>query len=100
MTTEWKDLTTLQDVAKAQADGWEIEVFDESAGVWCQWASRAWYSNRSYRGRPKQQKTRTVTSECWRAVDGQLSWVNPMTTKLMGNWQRFPAGDFVGEVDE
>lgn len=54
MTTEWTDLTTLQDVAAAQARGDEIE-WERFDRVWAQWNGMVWASDVQYRSRPKQK---------------------------------------------
>lgn len=98
MTTEWKDLTTPQEVAEAQADGWEIEHALAGVGAWEPWSGSGWAVGLIYRGRPKQPKTRTVTSVCWRQKeDGRLWWGSYPD---YDGWQRFPAGDITGEVEE
>jgi hypothetical protein len=101
MTAEWTELNTLQDVAKAQADGWEIE-YASVENEWLAWGGGAWMNGILYRGRPKQPKTRTVTSECWRHMrDGEVRWRDPESDwNFVSDWKRFPAGDFVGEVEE
>jgi len=103
-TQDWKNLTTLQAVAKAQADGWEIEIQADPGNdkfyPWKRWNEVGWHSRALYRGRPKQPKTRTVTSECWRHKDsGDLTW-RDAGRDLLYDWQRFPAGDITGEVTE
>jgi hypothetical protein len=50
---------------------------------------------------PAQPKTKTVTSECWRNPrTGELTWANNGEIEDDPIWQRFPAGDFVGEVND
>jgi hypothetical protein len=96
MNTEWQDLPNLQAVAKAQAEGWEIQTKPNHMSHWYLWDGKYWQSNYKYQGRPKQPKTRTVTSECWRNKQhGGLSWGNGYVSEL---WQRFPCGDLTGEV--
>ena len=58
MTTEWKDLPTLQDIAEAQAQGWEIQTYQCG---WEPWPETGWGKSSSYRGRPRQPKTKTIT---------------------------------------
>ena len=65
MTTEWKDMPTLQDVAKAQADGWEIEIqTNPDNDKYCpfrNWNGRHWHTEYLFRGRPRQPKMKTIT---------------------------------------
>jgi len=53
--TEWKDLPTLQDVAKAQADNWEIQ-YSLKGREYFAWSESAWDSSTFFRGRPRQPK--------------------------------------------
>lgn len=47
-----------------------------------------------------KEHSATVTSECWRNKwQGELCWYSPGNT-TSSDWQRFPAGDFTGEVEE
>lgn len=97
---EWKDLPDLQWVATAQAEGWEIEVCVDRT-LWLHWDGEFWLDRNQYRGRPKQPKKTTVTSECWRwKTGGDLSWNTPNAERPSEGWQRFPAGDITGEVEE
>jgi hypothetical protein len=100
--SEWTELKDLQAVAKAQADGWEIEL--RHAYGWHIWEGETWKAGWKFRGRPAQLKTRTVTSECWRCKsDGQLIWRSADKASCFNwdaHWQRFPAGDITGEVEE
>jgi hypothetical protein len=82
MNREWIELTDIQSVAMAQANGWRIEVLSGKDN-WSPWSGTFWVAGTHYRGRPKQP----VTSECWRH-------------KQHGGWQRFPEGDITGEVEE
>lgn len=61
MTTEnWIDLPTMQDVAKAQSEWWEIE-YTYPGSAWNQWLGTGWSRSSNYRGRPRQPKTKTIT---------------------------------------
>lgn len=101
MSEEWQDLPTMADVARAEKDGWEIERVSIAGGnspiVWIVWDGTSWLKHWIYRGRPKQPKTVTVTSYCWRNEGGALVW-NGSPSPSYG-WKRFPAGDIPGEVD-
>lgn len=56
---EWLDLATMEDVVRAKVEGWEIEV--DIGPCWEGWTGKAWLEYMSYRGRPKQPKTKTIT---------------------------------------
>ena len=100
MTTEWKDLTTLQEVAQAQADGWEIEICSDDVDEWVPWIGKAWCEWKQYRGLPKQPRMKKVVSECWREeATGNLIWMKPTAPIGHSAWQRFPAGDIEGEAE-
>ena len=96
MSNDWVELRDMKQVAEAQWDGWEIETL--YMGDWLEWRGREWALGNKYRGRPKQPKTKTVKSECWRCSDGRLFWTNEKIKD--GLWKRFPAGDMMGEVAE
>lgn len=108
MTTEWRDLLTLQDVAAAIEAGDEIQVGNTRLGVpcnWYKWDGEGWSIGLDYRARPRQPKKLLVKSSCWRNNDdGSLVWANESIVVLsVPNWrrfQRFPAGDIEGEVEE
>lgn len=94
--TEWTELPDLPSVAKAVTDGWEIEFLQH--GVWTRWTGNNWSKDGPFRGRPKQPRMKKVVSECWRhQLNGNLSWGTGFNC---GNWQRFSAGDFTGEVED
>ena len=72
MNNEWIGLPDLQAVAKAQADGWEIEDF--SSSDWSEWNHKWWQEGRKYRARPAQPKMKKVKMLCW--FDGAfLHWI-------------------------
>jgi hypothetical protein len=96
MNNEWINLTTGKEVFDRQAEGWEIEV--KWGTSWHTWDGNGWVMHAQYRGRPKQPKPKIVTSECWRHKNnGGLTWGRHVDTT---SWQRFPAGDITGEVEE
>jgi len=98
MNEEWIDLTDLYSVAMAQTNGWDIEALDCDY-EWFPWIGVHWAMRTAYRGRPKQPKKITVTSECWRQqYSGELQWRVP-EAKFDKDWKRFPAGDITGEVE-
>ncbi len=97
--TDWIELKDLQAVAEAQRNGWEID-YCYANSAWCLWHGTGWGSDMLFRGRPKQPKKVTMISECWRHIGtGDLIWKTP-TAILPKHWQRFPAGDIVGEVED
>ena len=97
--SEWIELKDLQVVAKAQADGWEIELYN-GLDQWVSWNGSVWSASCCFRGRPPQPQTKKVKSICWRGkVEGGLYWTNPERTSVP-SYQRFPAGDIEGEVIE
>ena len=99
MNKEWIKLNDIQSVAMAQANGWEIEALASDCG-WYPWIGASWAMNTGYRGRPRQPKKATVTSECWRdKISGTLHW-QKYGHSVKPDWQRFPAGDITGEVEE
>lgn len=98
MSDEWTELTDIQSVAMAQANGWEIEALACDC-EWYPWTEISWTMGASYRGRPKKPKKITVTSECWRHPEGELRWGMP-NDSFGYPWKRFPAGDTTGEVGE
>ena len=97
--TEWTELKTLQDVAKAQADGWEIEARAFGNIQWQSWGGRAWKYDLIYRGRPKQPKMEEVKMLCWK-VNGRLDWLEEGTHVAHPSWVRVPAEDKTIEVPE
>lgn len=69
MTTEWKELKTLQDVAAAQAAGEEIEWRDLGAD-WRSWNGATWYVKAEFRSRPKKRTKTIVLREALLASSG------------------------------
>ncbi len=100
MSSEWRDLPTMQDVARAQIEKWEIEEF--YMGDWILWMQRGWTFGTRYRGRPAQPKKTIVISECWRHPEhGGLFWrSHGNTTCKPEAYVRFPAGDITGYVEQ
>ncbi len=97
MTTEWKDLPTFQDVAEAQAQGWEIEVQMLPSDKFNEWQESVWRSNFMFRGRPRQPKMKKVKSLCWRYSDGDFAW-RIEGINLAKPWIRVPSEDKEIEV--
>lgn len=102
MTTEWRDLPTMADVAAAQAAGDEIQAnHTDRDTYWIEWVGVRWFAETRYRARPRQPKMKKVKSLCWRDESGDLTWTDEgigFTTE--SGWQRFPAGDIEGEVED
>jgi len=101
MTTEWTDLPTLQDVAKAQANDWEIQLYDKHDDEWIHWAGAGWFIGNKYRARPRQPKMKKVKMLAyWRS--GQLVWFQDDTEYPEGSqfWIRIPAQDIEIEIPE
>ena len=60
MTTEWKDLPTMKDVANVP-EGWEIQFADRINEIWRTWDGKTWSNVWRFRARPRQPKTKTIT---------------------------------------
>ena len=95
----WITLDTLEKVSNSHIEGWEIQ-YRTVGGEFGWWMGDAWRKDWIFRGRPKQPRTVTVTSECWREITGVLTWRNPNNPDLGKFWKRFPAGDITGEIEE
>jgi hypothetical protein len=99
MTTEtvWKDLPTLQDVAKAHADGWEIECYGTS-GSWCSWNKVSWHTDLQYRGRPRQPVMKEVKMLCFVCTASRsLAWCDE-AEMVPTYWVRQPHLDMIAKV--
>jgi hypothetical protein len=96
MTTEWKYLQTFQDVACAQADGWEIECAPTDCD-WRPWAVKVWQNNWGFRARPRQPVMKKVKMLCYfDTVIYQLVWSS--AEAISGDWIRVPSEDKTVEV--
>ena len=69
MTTEWKTLPTMGDVAKANYDGWEIE-WSTFGTSWQAWSGEVWSKLTTYRGRPRQPKVKKAKTLCFFSAAG------------------------------
>ena len=100
MTTEWTDLPTLQDVAKAQADGWEIEVMTWKD--WCSWVAGSWDKNWKFRARPPKPKAKMTKFLGWMSEGGLLVEIDEAmcTSSRVEHYRRVPSRDFEAEVLE
>lgn len=85
----------MTDVAAAKEANNEIEC--HNGRKWVLWPGRFWNAGVKYRGRPRQPKKRVVKMLCW--FDGEDLFWKPDGHPVM-HWQRFPAGDIEGEVEE
>ena len=96
MNEEWKDLLTMQDVACAQADGWEIERLVPRGYGWQQWDGLGWHAEWQFRARPRQPAMKKVKFECF-SVHGQLVWRDE-SLSVLDHWIRVPSEDKEIEV--
>lgn len=97
MTTETEhiDLPTLQDVAKAQADGLEIEVDTWPSHE--EWEGSVWMNYMGYRDRPRQPVMKEVKILCYfDQVIQQLVWSS--ADAISGDWIRQPHLDMIAKV--
>jgi len=99
----WIELKDLQAVAKAQADGWEIEVDNchgHGHGFW-QRAGCVWYEASKYRGRPKPVENKKIKFLAWRSEVGTLIHIDEATIRAWNTekWKRIPNLDLEGEVE-
>jgi len=95
---EWRDLPSLLCVAKAQADGWEIEWADKSYPIHHPWNGNRWDTSLSFRGRPRQPKMKKVKMLCWINSKAELVWRDerwPMDSSI-----RVPSEDKEIEVPD
>lgn len=102
MTTEWKELKTLQEVAAAQAAGEEIQVnYYDSVG-WHVWDGFCWKDQWKYRSRPKPRTKKIVLREALRATENfyWTAWYSEGTDFERGfvRWLDTPAREI--EVPE
>lgn len=96
---EWTDLPTLQDVAKAQADGLEIEHYNPFGDCWDVWPQRGWSIKGKYRARPRQPKMKKVKMLCW-FTGVELSWTKEGWRMTGKSWIRIPTQDIEIEIPE
>lgn len=100
--TEWQDLPDLQAVAKAKADGWEIDRYrinEDGVSGWRQWNGIGWSATQSYRGRPRQPATKMIKMLCW-FINGHLNWLQEGNHAAGPDWKRVPSEDKEIEVEE
>ena len=99
MTTEnWIGLPTMQNVAKAQTDGWEVAYRHKQSDEWDEWNGCWWDDDYVFRGRPLQQKMKEVKMLCWFA-NGVLFW-HSADEPPREHWIRQLHLDMVAQVPE
>ena len=102
MTTEWQDLPNMEDVARAQADGWEIEIqTDAGNDKYCPfraWDGRHWNTGYLFRGRPRQPAMKKVKMLCWYKKGYLLSWADEGIDRKGDGHIRVPSEDKEFEV--
>jgi hypothetical protein len=95
---EWRELPSLLCVAKAQADGWEIESDTGDSDGWCAWNGLSWSQYWKFRGRPRQPAMKKVKLEAWLS-EYELRWLNVEAgNKPAPLWIRVPSEDKTVEV--
>ena len=65
MTTEWRDLPTMADVAAAQTAGDEIHFLGVGCTEWVAWDGAVWRDDWLFRARPPQPKMKKVKMLCF-----------------------------------
>jgi hypothetical protein len=81
---EWIKLNGIEDVARAEVEGWDIEQLWGTA--WVYWAGDGWHRNTKYRGRPKQPQETVIP--CYFTGNG-LTW----SLVAQPEWVRVPELD-------
>jgi hypothetical protein len=95
MSNEWIDLRTIEDVARAKVEGWDIEARTFYDG-WVVWLGGDWSKSAKYRGRPAQPKTYKV--KLLGVFTGNvLAWYSE-SASFPANWKRVPSEDKEIEV--
>lgn len=97
MSNEWKPLPTMEDVAKAKADGWDIYHCDAS-GAWFKWMGFAWQSDWEFRGRKPLPAMKKVKLEAWLDSRPELRLIQEGFIPLSTGWIRVPSEDKMIEV--
>lgn len=102
MTTEWRDITDPKELFSLDLSEWEIHRYHDRTEEWYGWHGSDWQYNQRFRARPRQPKKRVVKSLCWRnKLDGTVDWASDdIGFNSSSEWQRFPAGDIEGEVED
>ena len=94
---DWRELKTLQDVAEAQKNGDEIEMYNCPGDYWITWPQRGWTIQGKYRARPRSPKMKQVKMLCWFAGN-ELHWYGE-DVALCG-CARVPSEDKTIEIPE
>lgn len=97
MSNEWIDQLTMQDVAKSQAQGWEIE-HRENSGSWFKWLGFSWQSNWEFRAREPMPAMKKVKLLGYLTEYRMLAQIEEGFA-APAYWKRFPAGDIEAEVE-
>jgi hypothetical protein len=97
MKAEWIELNSIEDVARAKVERWDIE--SSEGGAYRPWDGCGWHCNITYRGRPKQPNTVTVKLLGW--FDGSaLAWRDERYPPPYDwGWLRVPSEDKTIEVE-
>jgi hypothetical protein len=100
MTTEWKDLPTMQDVACAQADDWDIQWATRGDQVWAVWLGELWASKYIFRGRPRQPKMKKVKILSYMHIGCGDIIFRFEAEEVANHWIRIPSEDKIVEIPE
>jgi hypothetical protein len=99
MNNEWIELNSIEDVARAKVEGWDIEVQTDAGNdkycPWKLWGGAHWFQGHLYRGRPRQQP---VVYECY-DIDGKLYWFKP-PINMPASWTHIPQFDKIVEAEK
>jgi hypothetical protein len=93
--TEWTRLNSIEDVAIAKRNGWDIE--SSEGGAYRPWDGCGWHCNITYRARPKKPKTVTVRLLGWYSGMDLIHRVEGAAVNR--HWLRVPGEDKVVEVE-
>lgn len=101
MTTDWRELRTIQEVAAAQANDEEIEHFGAISELWRPWDTKIWSGNGLYRSRPrKQTKTVVLREGLMRSSSGYYTqWFEKRVEGALGFIQWLDTPERTVEVD-
>lgn len=96
---DWIELNTIESVAMAKGDGWEIEFRSHEAYKWSNWTGNSWDSGWKFRGRPARPKTKTVKLLAYLDLQGEFRRVNEKSF-TNSNWIRVTSEDKEIEVPD
>ena len=98
---DWKDCSSLQDLAAAQARGDEIEIAT-LGGQWLSWVGHTWNCEWKFRCRPAKPKTKTVVLRealMLYTVGGYTYvWYSTSEAESWGTFIRWTGGERTEEV--